>query len=104
MFIAIWKYVVNPQFLKAFEKLYGPTGAWVQLFKTGDGYLGTELMWVTGQTNVYMTIDKWESMGQYHNFYNLHKKLIDEIDQQGDALTLSEEKLGWFEQSEELGK
>ena len=37
MFIAIWKYVVDPQFLKAFEKLYGPSGAWVQLFKTGDG-------------------------------------------------------------------
>jgi len=103
MFIAIWKYVVDPQFLKAFEKLYGPLGGWVQLFKTGDGYLGTELMQLHGQPNVYLTIDKWESKDQYLNFYKLHQKLIDEIDQQGDTMTLSEEKLGCFEQSEELG-
>ena len=103
MFIAIWKYVVDPQFLKSFEKLYGPSGAWVQSFKTGDGYLGTELMRLSGHPNVYLTSDKWESKDQYHNFYKLHQKLIDEIDQQGDTMTLWEEKLGWFEQSEELG-
>ena len=103
MFIAIWKYVVDPQFLKAFEKSYGPSGAWVQLFKTGDGYLGTELMRLSGHPNVYLTIDKWESKDQYLNFYKLHQKQIDEIDQQGDTMTLSEEKLRWFEQNEELG-
>ena len=39
----IWKYLVPPDSARAFERAYGPKGAWVKLFKKHDGYLRTEL-------------------------------------------------------------
>jgi hypothetical protein len=43
MYHIVWEYEVRADQLAAFEALYGPLGAWTQLFRSADGYRGTEL-------------------------------------------------------------
>jgi hypothetical protein len=41
--VRVWQYDATPGHEKEFERLYGATGAWAQLFARGSGYLGTAL-------------------------------------------------------------
>ena len=51
-----------------FEAAYGPEGAWAQFFRTGDGYIGTELLRDVEEPDRYMVIDRWESADAYNVF------------------------------------
>jgi hypothetical protein len=44
LFTVVWEFRVPARQRRAFEKTYGPEGAWVQLFRTGEGYVRTELL------------------------------------------------------------
>lgn len=96
MFYILWRYQIYPDKKAAFEKLYGPTGQWVKLFKKADGYIKTELLKSTEELNAYLTIDAWQSQDQYEQFLNDYKKEFAVIDQAGEKLTVSETKIGWF--------
>ena len=96
MFVAIWKYEVDLNRLEQFEELYGQNGKWVALFKKAAGYINTELVKGISSKNIYISLDKWESQALYEKFYEENKSTIDSIDKEGDELTLSETKIGWF--------
>ena len=41
---ALWEFHVKLESISAFERTYGPTGAWAQLFRQSPDYLGTDLI------------------------------------------------------------
>ncbi len=96
MFTVIWKYKVVEEHKTDFEKLYGPHGKWVTLFKTFEGYIDTQLIKEIQEPNCYLTIDTWESQDKYRKFLETKQGEFSIIDAEGESLTISETKIGWF--------
>jgi heme-degrading monooxygenase HmoA len=94
MFVVIWEYEVRAGADAAFEALYGPDGAWVGLFRNHEGYLGTELL--RGTDRRYLSIDRWASAAAYDAFFAAAQPDYAAIDERGDALTLSERRVGVY--------
>ena len=51
-----------------FEQAYGPEGEWAQFFRSGEGYIGTELLHDVEIPTRYLVIDRWESAEAYNTF------------------------------------
>lgn len=81
---------------RSLERLYGPEGDWVRLFRSGDGFLKTELLQDSAAPSRYLTIDRWTSQPAYEAFRQSHTEQFQAIDQQGDLLTTRETPLGVF--------
>lgn len=95
MFAVLWQYQVRPGSESAFEALYGAQGDWVALFRTHAGYLGTELL-RDESSGGYLSIDRWTSQADYEAFLAADKPRYAEIDARGDALTVSERRIGRY--------
>lgn len=96
MFNVIWEYEIRPGAEHEFEALYGTDGAWVKLFATHDGYLGSELL-RNERSHHYVTIDRWRSAADYDLFLTFDRTRYAEIDAEGDAITVHERRVGRYE-------
>jgi Antibiotic biosynthesis monooxygenase len=94
MYVIIWEYHVKPARLNDFEKIYGESGKWVELFQKGHGYLGTELLHDSSDPGHYITIDRWISFTDYKSFLSSWKKEYENVDVQCESLTDQEILLG----------
>jgi hypothetical protein len=97
MFLVLWEYEVKPGKEKPFEKLYGPAGAWAELFRTDSHYCETRLLRDPSRLNVYLTLDFWTTRNSYEQFMATHKFEYQSLDAYGEQLTLSERHLGAYE-------
>ena len=91
----LWGLRPRPECEAAFRDAYGPDGAWVELFRLGEGYVGSELM--RGSDGRYVTIDRWASESAYRAFLERHAEAYAALDSRCAALTLDEALLGEFE-------
>ncbi len=57
-----------------FERLYGPEGEWAGFFRSGSGYVGTELLRDLETRGRYLLIDRWESREAYQAFVEEHRE------------------------------
>ena len=57
-----------------FERAYGPDGDWAQFFRTGRGYIGTELLHDVETPSRYLVIDRWETAEAYNAFAAEHRE------------------------------
>jgi heme-degrading monooxygenase HmoA len=81
----------------AFEQVYGPEGEWAQFFRSGQGYIGTELLRDAELPDRYLVIDRWESTEAYNEFVESHR---DEYMRRVDETTfhhVRELRFGTFE-------
>lgn len=97
MYVTIWKFVVKQARQQEFERIYGPDGDWVRLFRSAPGYLGTELLRETGSAGVYLTLDHWASEEAFRSFRAQFGSAYTEMDERCQDLTTSEEEIGRFE-------
>jgi len=97
MFVALWEYEVKPGNEERFEKVCGPAGDWVRLFRSDSQYNQTRLVKDSLRERVYLTLDFWESREAYEEFMARHKEECGVIDRAGEGLTVSERRLGCFE-------
>ena len=51
-----------------FERAYGADGEWAQFFRTGQGYIGTELLRDVETPGRYLVVDRWETAEAYNAF------------------------------------
>ena len=93
MFTTIWRFTVRPERTEEFERHYGAEGTWAQFFRTGKGYIGTELHRSVADPGVYVTVDRWESEAAYDAFRKSRQREYEEIDRRFETLTLNEEHL-----------
>lgn len=96
-YLALWEFQVKPDAISSFEKIYGPDGAWTQLFRQSHDYLGTELVRDLNRPGRYLTLDHWTSRGALHHFKQKHQAAYATLDKQCESLTEKEIFLGDFE-------
>jgi quinol monooxygenase YgiN len=97
MYYVVWEYEVRADQLAAFETLYGPTGAWSQLFHAAEGYRGTELYRDTTRPTHFVTVDRWATPAALEAYLPTVRESYDRLDEQGAALTIREQRIGAFE-------
>src|SRR5207253_4663612 len=56
-----------------FERVYGPEGDWAQFFRSGRGYVGTELLRDLENPGRYLVVDRWDSAEAYNAFVAAHR-------------------------------
>jgi len=56
-----------------FERAYGPGGDWARFFRTGRGYIGTELLRDVELPGRYLVVDRWETAEAYNAFAAEHR-------------------------------
>jgi heme-degrading monooxygenase HmoA len=95
-FVIIWEFRINPRKRRAFERAYGQGGDWAKFFKTGKGYLGTELIQDAQQPDRYLTMDYWLSRANYETFMKQNREMYKIIDHRCEALTRKEVEIGKF--------
>jgi hypothetical protein len=89
-------YVIEWDFLPAagreaqFVATYGPDGPWVDLFRQGSGYLGTELCSLPEKPGWFRTVDRWLSEQDYLAFRRKFAAEYAEIDSASETLTAFE--------------
>ena len=96
VYVIIWEFHVKHESRRAFEKAYGPRGAWARFFMCGEGYLGTELLRNAGQPGRYVTIDRWTSRVAYEAFRAARLTEYEALDRSYAALTECETALGSY--------
>ncbi len=93
----LWEFHVNPGSQLEFERVYGPGGDWAQLFRSGPGYVGTELIKDASNPNRYVTVDFWCSRADYETFRQQRAEEYQRVDQRCEQMTEKERALGTFE-------
>src|SRR3712207_1258690 len=98
MYVILWRLrpVVGQE--SEFERAYGPSGEWAQLFGREDGYLGTEVLrrLEEGESREYLTLDRWASRGAYEAFRARWSGEYRQLDRRLEELTDEEVFLGAF--------
>ena len=95
MFTIVWKFRPRKDASASFEAAYGPSGDWAEFFRSGEGYLGTELL--RSADGSYVTIDRWRSEADFERFRDRRGGEFALLDRACEELTESETPLGRFE-------
>lgn len=93
MHVILWEFVARPGREAEFERAYGPRGTWVEFFRWGDGYLGSELWRGEGR---WVTVDRWTGEDAYERFRAARRSEYERLDREMEELTASEKRLGAF--------
>ncbi len=96
MYIILWEYHVRLEKQAEFERVYAADGAWAQLFKNGEGYLGTWLWRAEDQSQslCYLTVDRWVSQSAYETFLARWAEEYARLDALSSELTEQETRWG----------
>jgi heme-degrading monooxygenase HmoA len=97
MHVIVWEFRVAQDNREAFEKAYGATGAWADLFEKSDGHMGTELLRDGNDPARYLTIDRWISSEHFARFKEAFGDAYEALDRKFESLSTSEVKIGAFE-------
>jgi heme-degrading monooxygenase HmoA len=92
----IWEYLVSSDRVDEFEELYGPHGAWSDLFRQSTGYVKTELHRDRSHVNRFVTVDYWDSYDTWLDWRTLFAAQFEELDRRGEQLTAEEREVGRF--------
>ena len=95
-YTVIWEFQARPGAEAEFERVYGPAGDWAQLFGRAAGYIRTELLRDREVWGRYLVLDHWRSAADYEAFHAAHAADYSALDQQCEALTLREARVGNF--------
>jgi quinol monooxygenase YgiN len=94
MYTIVWRFTVKAEHTAAFTAAYGPQGAWAALFRQHAGYVRTDLLRDTTHADVFLTLDHWVSEAAFQDFEAAKGPVYAQLDQQFEALTVHEERLG----------
>ena len=90
MYSIEWEFLPAAERLDEFLAAYGTEGAWVALFRRGQGYIGTELLPVAGKPGWFRTVDRWQSAQAYAEFRQAFATEYAALDRACEAFTLQE--------------
>ena len=92
----MWEFHIRKEFRAEFERIYGPDGEWVALFKCSKGYIGTQLHHDINNSERYFTVDLWESKDEYDAFRRERAPEFDLLDKKCNLMTDEEVFIGEF--------
>ena len=94
--LIIWEFRVRTNQRKRFEEVYGQDGVWAMFFRTGSGYIRTELLADPEDQQRYFTLDFWNSRRAYEAFRRRNRDTYKRIDKECESFTTSERLVGYF--------
>lgn len=97
VFAYIWEYAVKENYRAEFEKIYGPEGDWVKLFRKAEGYIATDLHQDMSNPDRFITVDFWKTKEDRDKFRALFSEEFNTIDDRGENFTEDEKSLGEFD-------
>ena len=92
----MWEFDVPPANQSEFERIYGPTGPWVELFRQASGYLGTHLLRDRSTSTRYVTIDRWCDELAHREFRSKYADAYAALDLKCEGLASLETSLGTY--------
>jgi heme-degrading monooxygenase HmoA len=95
-YVVIWEFQVHSGAEVEFERVYGPDGDWVQLFRRAKGYVRSELLRDREVWGRYLVLDYWDSPAHYEAFHAAHAADYSALDQRCETLTVREVRVGLF--------
>jgi len=96
-YLAVWEFRVKADSASTFERIYGPNGAWAQLFRRSPGYVATELIRDLEHPGRYLTLDRWTSREALQRFKQDNHSDYAALDKQCESLTEQENLIGAFD-------
>ena len=96
-FTVIWEFQVKPDSIADFEQIYGPAGAWAQLFRLSPDFRGTDLLRDPDCPGRYLTLDHWTTREALSVLKRQHQAEYSALDRRCESLSESEQCLGDFE-------
>jgi heme-degrading monooxygenase HmoA len=97
MFLRVWQFRVPSEKADEFREVYGPAGAWAQLFRRDAGFLGTELLHSAIHPNIFLTVDRWDSEESWAAFLRAWGEEYSALDRSCALLTVAEGEIGTFQ-------
>ena len=95
MIVLVFSYDVHD--VEQFERVYGPEGEWARFFRSGRGYIGTELLRDVEIPARYLVVDRWQSRDAYNDFVAANRdEYMRRVDENAFRYD-SELRLGTFE-------
>jgi quinol monooxygenase YgiN len=91
--VRVWEYDVPEASRAEFERAYGASGDWAQLFGSSPGFRGTDLFVSVGDPGRYLTVDRFTDEAAWRSFLELHREAYDRLDSATEALTTGEREL-----------
>jgi heme-degrading monooxygenase HmoA len=79
-----------------FEEQYGPTGAWVELFRRSPDYVETLLLKNRSVPQRYVTVDRWRSEAAFRRFREEQDASYRTLDERSAVFTKQEVCLGEY--------
>ncbi|MBZ5648649.1 MAG: antibiotic biosynthesis monooxygenase [Acidobacteriia bacterium] len=95
-YVVMWEFHVRPGAEVEFERVYGPEGDWVRLFRQGAGYVRSDLLRDREEKDRYVVLDHWVSRDQYDAFRAAHATAYGNLDRRCESLTSRETHIGSF--------
>ena len=92
----VWEFQVREEQRAEFERHYAAGGTWAAFFKRDAAYKGTQLLHDMSDPGRYVTIDIWDDADSYGAFRAVNRQEYSALDQEMEALTESEKRLGVF--------
>jgi quinol monooxygenase YgiN len=93
----VWEFRIAADKRDDFERHYAASGTWAEFFQRDAAYKGTQLLRDRTDPCRYVTIDRWDDEDSYGAFRAMHRQEYTALDQQMQALTESEQRVGVFE-------
>jgi len=103
-YVRICEFRARPGLESEFERIYGPEGDWVQLFRKSKSFIRTELNNDTEARGRYITVDYFTSEPDYLQFLEQFREEYTSLDQRCEAVRASETFLGSFSNSSPAGR
>jgi heme-degrading monooxygenase HmoA len=97
MYVRVWQFRVPSEKADEFQAAYGPDGDWAQLFRREAGFLGTELLHSATHPNIFLTIDRWDSVEAWAAFLRAWGDEYVALDHRSKSLIVSEGEIGNFQ-------
>lgn len=94
MYVIVWTYDVTPGAAPDFVEVYGPEGAWAQLFRRAPGFHSVELF--RDGDGRYLTLDRWTTEAAFEAFQAAHGEAYRALDVELAGLTLGQTRIGGF--------
>ena len=96
IYIRVWEIQAKAGMEEEFERVFGPEGEWVALFRKSKAFLTTELFRDLENVGRYYIVDHFASQSAFQAFLKENRDDYDALDRKCEALCASEKRLGSF--------
>jgi heme-degrading monooxygenase HmoA len=95
-YVIVWDFRIRQGAEAEFVEHYGPDGSWARFFRSGEGYIRTELVKDVADDGRFLTLDYWRSQSEFKRFREQKRAEYERLDKEFEGLTERETRLGSF--------